>query len=52
MSNIGPFGPKNSSYESYHKWLEYDEAKIGYKWKEPLKMSPKLGKKFSKLLKI
>ena len=52
MGSIGPIDPKNSSYESYHKCLEYYEAKVRYKWKENLKKGPKLRKKFSKLVKI
>ena len=39
---IWPIDHKNSSYESYHKCLRYYEAKVGYKWKEPLKKSQKL----------
>jgi len=52
MGYIGQIGPKNSPYESYHKYLEYYEAQDQYKWKEQLKKSPTLRKKFSKLLKI
>ena len=52
MGYIWPINLKNSSNESYHKCLEYYEAKVGYEWKEPLKKSPKLRKKFPKLLKI
>ena len=52
MGYIWPIDPQNGSFESYHKCLEYYEAKVGYKLKEPLKKSPKLRKKFSKLLKI
>ena len=52
MGSIGPIDPKNNSYESYHKCLEYYEAKVRYKWKEKLKKGPKIKKKFSKLVKI